>query len=250
MNRLPVPALPPALRKPPARKPAAIKPKASTVARGIGLSFPHRAAFDHWVAAGLALAAHYGELTSALVRLNEDAPSREAVRAAEDLLFRYSADELAEATAKFMHGLSIYERAELYEADGSVRVEFVAAAVALMMMANPRGSLSITDDLAGLLVDELLASGATASRVEYVTRKLSREHNYVPGLSLILKTLAEAQTPEHDDAFERDFDGDLAILWARRDLANAVAEAKAAPPRLPPPGPSGRVIPLRPRPTR
>ena len=228
-----LPTLPP-VRKPPARKPALKPAKASPVARGIVLSFPPRGDFDRWIALGLNLVAFHRELITALETLNEDA-SPAAIRKAKYLLVRRPADKLADATARFMQGLAVYESDALYNSSGVVRVEFVAAAVAVMLHANPRGSLSVTDDLAGLLIDEMVASGASATKVEYVARKLSRECEYAPGLSLILKTLDEAKTPENDGAFYVDQDGPM-VCWARTALEKMVARAKA--PRLPGPGAS------------
>jgi hypothetical protein len=204
----------------------ALKPaKASPIERGIVLSFPPRADFDRWLALGLDLDGYYRELLKALEPFEEGAPSPAEVREAKYLLFRRPAAELAEAVAAFMRGLAVYERDALYDASGAVRVEFVAAAVAVMLHANPRGSLSVSDDLTGLLVAEPIASGASATRLEYVARKLSRECAYAPGLSLILKTIDEARTPESSSAFDQDEDG-TAIIWMRAELERAVAEAK------------------------
>ena len=62
--------------------------------------------------------------------------------------------------------------------------------------------------------------------------KVARERTFLPALSEVLKVLDAAA--KLSGAFDED-DGAPMILWAHRDLANAVADAKAAPARLPGP---------------
>ena len=73
-----------------------------------------------------------------------------------------------------------------------------------------------------MLTGEIVAARPSATQVEWATRR-SRERTFLPALSEVLKVLDAAA--KLSGAFDED-DGAPMILWAHRDLANAVADAE------------------------
>jgi hypothetical protein len=226
-----LPAIAP-VAKPPTGKSSSMA-RRRTDARVFPVLRSGRRAFDDWVELGARLARYYAELIAALEQLNEKESSA-AIRAAEDLLFRWTPDELADATARFLRGRSWFERDGVYEPDGSVSAEFVAEAVGTMLTGITGGAAANAEAYVGLLVEELIATGASATQIEFATRQVGRGRTFLPALAEVLKALAEAQTPEDDGAFFEDEDLPL-IMWGHHALAKMLAHLKG-PPRLPPGG--------------
>jgi hypothetical protein len=175
--------------------------------------------FDRWIALGKRLDDHYRELTARPQRL----------ATAEILLVRWSADELADAVAWFAEASAWFERAEFYESPDRriISRHFVAEKVASLVGAFPNASPGATAIYTRVLVDQLIAAGASASRIELVTRTLIRTLRFVPTVSEVLAALAEARTPGLGAAFEEE-EGVPLIVRAREQLAKQVAEAKGA----------------------
>jgi hypothetical protein len=214
------------------------------------------ATFDAWLELGVQLAGYYRELIDVIERLEAEAASEPAsdakswswrdrpeerlrrraalVRAAQVLLVRFPADELAATVAAFAEGHSHYERDAVYEPPDRqiVARKFVASRIALLLGAYPAGSPSDPDVYTRRLVEELIAVEPTATQVEAATRVWIRTSKFLPAPSELLGAVRTARTPEYDSAFEVD-DGEVMIIWARRTLARMVAGAPllSPPPR-------------------
>jgi hypothetical protein len=207
--------------------------------------------FDQWVELGARLAEYYHELIDVIESIRgEDAstPAPDAKSwplsespepklkrcaalnvAAQTLLARFSAADLADALATFADGHRRYEGDEYYDPPEHqvVSRRFVAERIAMMAGAFPNASPGNPALYTYKLVEEMIAADATATQVEWTTRKLAREQVFLPTLPELLRTLRAARTPEYDDAFRMD-EGTMMIVWARSQLARMLG-AKALP---------------------
>ena len=243
-------------RKPPARKP---RRRAGPTVPGRPLV--HRYVdFDKWLTVGHALSAHYAALIASIEAFeaedrepppdvvaeawqwSDEAPEKRLKRrralleAAEALLLKFSAEELAAGVAEYDVGWRWFEFDDNYQGSGArrtVSVGFVTAMVATLIGAFPSGSPASPAVFTRMMIEELVAAESTASRIELAIRRLIRTKTFLPAIAEVLAAVRDAQVPEWSEGgFEID-DGELMILWARRAVEQAVIAAKT--PRLPPP---------------
>ena len=189
-----------------------------------------RSDFDRWIDLGVDLARYCDQLIEAVERLNDEA-SPAALFEAEMLLARWPEDELGRAVAKFLQGRDWFERTELYDQEPSglglvISAKFVGERIAGMLAAFPAGAPANAQAYVRLLIAEVIATGASATQIEWATRKLAREQTFLPALSEVLKALRAAVTPEWDDAFRED-EGTVMLVWARGALERVIAHEMA-----------------------
>ena len=175
--------------------------------------------FDAWVVLGKRLGDHYRELTARPQRL----------AAAEILLVRWSAAELADAVAWFAEASACFERDEFYEPPDRrvVSRHFVAEKVASLVGAFPNASPGSTAIYTRVLADQLIAAGASASRIELAMRTIIAEQRFLPAVAEVLAAVRAAWTPIWSAAVA-DEEGAPRIVRAREKLARQAAEAKGA----------------------
>ena len=240
-------------RKPPARP----RRKAGTIGPARPLTHRYRD-FDDWIEMGSRLAAYYAAVVAVIESIDaEDAklPPADAKawlwseqpderlrrrraldEAAEALLLKFSAEDLDAAVAEYSAGWRWFECDDLYEGPSDRRVigaDFVAGRVAALIGAYPSGSPASPEVFTRRMIEEIIATEPTASRVESATRSLVRSRTFLPSIAEVLAAIRNARVVEWGEgAFEVD-DGEVMVIWARAALERRVASDFAPAPRLP-----------------
>jgi hypothetical protein len=195
--------------------------------------------FDKWLALGNELEAIYERFGELVSELDTDTPYTAEVDgrtiplgsprgSANRLLREWSRDKLAAAVAKFIEGDKFYDRDELYDTKddskwGLAR-SVIAEQVAILVGSFPNAPQAPTV-FTPMLIEEIAAAGPHAVKLEAACRWLRRNCTFVPSVGEVLKALRKVKTPCWD-AFE-EYDGEAAIVHARRELEAAIAALPA-----------------------
>ena len=114
---------------------------------------------------------------------------RALLEAAEALLLKFSAEELAAGVAEYGAGWRWFEFDDNYQGSGdrrTVSVGFVTAMVATLIGAFPSGSPSSPAVFTRMMIEELIAAESTASRIECAIRTLIRTRTFLPAIAEVL----------------------------------------------------------------
>jgi hypothetical protein len=205
------------------RKPPASKPRRRAGPTVPGRPPTHRYHdFDLWLGLGHELSAYYARALEVIEAFEaEDRPPppdvvaeawqwseapekrlkrrRALLDAAEALLLKFSAEELVAGVEEYRSGWQWFEADDNYEGPRDhrvVSVAFVARMVATLIGAFPSGAPASPEVFTGMMINELIAAEATASRIELATRRLIRSKTFLPSIAEVLAAVRAAEVPE------------------------------------------------------